>query len=757
MHALLLAAALAVASGAHPASVFPPARTLTGRVIDTTGTALADVRVRVLELGRGTTTDAEGQFTLAQLPSGTYEVAFSRIGYAPVVRRVTVASEDVNLDVSMRPSAVELPEVQVTASPNATTALTSPQPTSVLAGDNLRVAQAPSLGETINGLAGVHSINEGPAIGKPVIRGLTSSRVLVLDNGQRIETQGWGDEHSPNIETADAERIEVIRGPASVLYGSDALGGVVNVVRRDLPDALDRAPFAQGQVSAAYSTNNREPGGTTRLEGATGGLGFRTSLTGRTSDDFRTPLGPVFNTGNRAVAGDASLGYRGGWGSVRADVSYRDEKPQLHDDAVATPLQRIGDTRAGVSANLPIGASRLELITGFERNRRREFEAADADEVASGLLATSYKGDARFHHAPLGRVSGLVGIQTFFDDFTVSGADQHLIPSNKTRSVGIYAFEQLELSRWTLSFGGRYDYRHLAVAEDPAPPVGTGTAAQTLTYNSVVGNFGALFHVSEPVALVLNVGRGFRAPQPIELFANGVHEGTIEYNVGNPALRNETSINTDLAVRVQSGRVNLELGGFANFINNYIYFRPTGTFDSPSGGFEDPCSDPDNFSCFQKFQAVQGDARLTGVEFSAEYHPTTYLHLSGTADYTRGQNRSTDQPLPLVPAFRATYAVRFEGKGNDVVLSPYVSVGGESNARQTRLDPNDVAPAGYTLANVGAGVALATGPRMVHVDVSLRNAFDKKYQSFLSRYKFAADPLVLDPGRNLTVRVSTDF
>ena len=760
MLTLLLAAALAVAPRpSHLAAApTPTPAELTGIVTDTTtGTPLADVRVHILELGRGTTTDAAGKFVLPELPSGTYGVAFSRIGYAPLVRRVTIGAGSMTLAVSMRPTAVELPEVQVTATPNVTTALTSPQPTSILDHADLRVAQAPSLGETISGLAGVHSINEGPGIGKPVIRGLSSNRVLVLDNGQRIETQGWGDEHSPNIETADAERIEVIRGPASVLYGSDALGGVVNVVKRDLPDAIGRDPLLRGSLSAAYSTNNRQPDGTAQIEGAAGGLGFRTSLSGRTSDDFGTPLGDVFNSGNRAVSGDGSVGYRGSWGSVRGDLTYRDEKLELHDDATATPFQRIGDTRAGVSANLPIGASRLEVSTGFERNRRREFEEAGAGEVASGLLANSYRGDVRFHHAPLGRLSGLVGVQTFFDDFTVSGTDQHLVPSNRAANVGVYAFEQLELDRWTLSFGGRYDYRRLNVTADPLPPIGTGTPAQTRTYHSVTGNFGALFHVSEPVALVLNVGRGYRAPQAIELFANGVHEGTIQYDVGNPELDNETSVNTDLALRVQSGRVSLELGGFANYINNYIYFRPTGTFDSPSGGPEDPCSDPEQFSCFQKFQAVQGDARLTGFEFSAEYHPTSYLHLSGTADYTRGQNRSTDQPLPLVPPFRATYGARFEGKGNRFFLSPYVSVGGETNARQTKLDPDDIAPAGYTLANAGAGVGLATGPRVINIDVTLRNAFDKNYQSFLSRYKFATDPIVLDPGRNVTVRVSTEF
>ena len=561
MLTLLLAAALAVAARpSHPAAP-APAAVLTGTVTDTAGTPLADVRVHVPELGTRNDHRRGGQVHAARTAVGHLRGRLLPHRLCPTRPPVTIGAEDVTLAVSMRPSAVELPEVQVTASPNVTTALTSPQPTSILDHDQLRVAQAPSLGETINGLVGVHSINEGPAIGKPVIRGLSSSRVLVLDNGQRIETQGWGDEHSPNIETADAERIEVIRGPASVLYGSDALGGVVNVVKRDLPDAIGRDPLFRGALSAAYSTNNQQPDGTAQVEGATGGLGFRASVTGRMSDDFTTPVGDVFNTGNSAVAGNGSVGYRGSWGSVRGDFVYRDEKPELHDDATATPFQRIGDTRAGVSANLPIGQSRLEVITGFERNRRREFEEAGAEEVASGLLANSFKADARFHHAPLGRLNGLVGVQTFFDDFTVSGADQHLIPSNQARNVGVYAFEQLDVDRWTLSFGARYDYRHLDVTADPPPPIGTGTPAQTRTYSSVVGNFGALFHVSEPVALVLNVGRGFRAPQPIELFANGVHEGTIQYNVGNPELKNETSINTDLALRVQSGRVSAELGG----------------------------------------------------------------------------------------------------------------------------------------------------------------------------------------------------
>ena len=256
---------------------------------------------------------------------------------------------------------------------------------------------------------------------------------------------------------------------------------------------------------------------------------------------------------------------------------------------------------------------------------------------------------------------------------------------------------------------------------------------------------------------MLNVGRGFRAPQPIELFANGVHEGTIQYNVGNPDLKNETSINTDLAVRVQSGTGERRARRVRQ-LHQQLHLLPADRdVRLAVGRAGRSVLGSRQLLLLPEVPGGQGDARLTGFEFSAEYHPTPYLHLSGTADYTRGQNRSVDQPLPLVPPFRATYGARFEGKGNGTFLNPYVSVGGETNAQQTKLDPDDFAPAGYTLANAGAGVGLTAGARVVNIDVTLRNVFDKEYQNFLSRYKFATDPIVLDPGRNLTMRISTDF
>lgn len=740
MHTLFLAAAVlaAIPGPTHAEPSAPPTRSLTGRVTDPGGRPLYQARVTVLEANRTTTTDLEGHFTVSDLPSGTYGVSVSAIGYAPQVRRVTLADEDVTLEVSLKPSMVELPDLQVTAAPVATTSLTSPQPVSVLGGSDLQSSRSATLGETVSALPGVRSLSTGGGVGKPVIRGLSSNRVLVLADGERVESQQWGDEHGPQIEAGEADRIEVIRGPASVLYGSDALGGVINVVSAPLPDALGRDAFLGGRAVASYSTNNDQPDGTLAVEGASGGLGFRGSFTGRTGGDVRTPAGELFNSGLWTVNGSGTVGYRGGWGLVSATYVRRDERVEIHENPAeepdATPFQRIGDDRMHVSASLPVGASHLDLDVGAGRNRRREFEEEGATEVALGLLSRTYSADIRLHHAPVGRMAGIVGISGLRNSFEKFG-EETLVPDNAYNNLGVYAFEQAELGRWNLSLGARYDYRRLTVQDDAE----LGVTAQRRSYNSVTGNLGALYRVAEPVALVFNLGRGYRAPTAFDLFSNGVHEGTVRFERGDPTLKNETSVNADVAVRVQTSELSAELGGFANYIDNFIFPDPTGELDPESG--------------LQIFDLTQGNARLTGFEAAVEYHATEWLHLRGTADYTRGQNRSTDSPLPFIPPFRATYSVKLEGGDQGRFQHPYLSIGGESNTRQTKLDPEDFAPAGYTLVNVGAGLVLPLGARAMALDLQLRNAFDQRYASFLSRYKTYA----FDAGRNFVVRLSAEL
>jgi len=227
----------------------------------------------------------------------------------------------------------------------------------------------------------------------------------------------------------------------------------------------------------------------------------------------------------------------------------------------------------------------------------------------------------------------------------------------------------------------------------------------------------------------------------------------VAFEHGNPNLTTEKSLNTDLALRVQSARLALEVGGFVNLIQDYIYTFPTGAIDPGSG--------------FPIFDATQGDARLTGLETSVQYHPTRSLHFQGTADYVQGQNTSTDQPLPNMPPFRATYTVRYEGVGSPGFQDPYLSIGGQSNAAQTRLDPAerqfyDQAFGGagyrstpYTLMNLGAGFGIPAGRKVVRFDFALRNALNTRYADYLSRIKTnAPDPGM---GRTLVARMATEF
>ena len=744
--ALALGALLVPSPPIEPDPAVP--QSITGQVMAGGGTPVPEARVVLVEAGRVVQTGPDGRYTLTGIPTGRYTLSVSAIGYAPQVRRVLVAATPLTADFTLKESLVELPPLQVTSTPTATDPLVSPQPTAVVDGENLHAAQAPSLGETLNQVAGVHSLSTGAGVGKPVIRGLTSNRVLVLDDGQRTETQQWGDEHGPNIETALADRIEVIRGPASVLYGSDALGGVVNVIPRPLLAAEPGRSVLHGEASASYSTNTRSPDGALLLEGASGTVGYRATLSGRSARDVRTPDYRLWNSGNRAGGGSLALGVRRGWGSLTGSYSGRWERIELTDeDPAATPLQRIATGRARLDGVFGLGASRLEVAAGYERNRRREFEDRAATDVALGLLSQNYTLDARLFHAPVGQMSGTLGVsglRTTFDKF----GEETLIPNTDVKAVGLYGFEQVHGGPWDLSFGARYDYRTLALRDTTIPGVDTDRS-----WHSFTGNLGLLYKLAEPAAVVLNVGRGFRAPSSFDLFANGVHEGTVAFERGNADLNTEKSLNTDLALRLQTTSAAVELGGFVNWVEDFIYTVPSGATDPGSG--------------FQIYDVTQGNARLEGLEFAGQVHPTRWLHLQGTADYVRGTNTSTGNPLPAIPPFRATWNARIEFQRGGPLGEPYLALGGEHNGRQTRLDPAEASffagafggagyqSEAYTLVNAGGGFSVGTGAGELHVDLLVRNLFDTAYANFLSRLKTNAENPGM--GRSVMLRLTTEF
>jgi iron complex outermembrane receptor protein len=449
---------------------------------------------------------------------------------------------------------------------------------------------------------------------------------------------------------------------------------------------------------------------------------------------MRTPLGRLDNTTNRALATEGAAGWRGAWGAVTARYAGRDERIEIFDDPVASPgytgYQRIATHRASAEATLPAGRARLQVNGGYEQNFRREFAAGDATRPDLGLFVRNWTGFAHLHHAPIGPVTGTIGVSALASDFANRG-DERLIPDSRTRTAGVYLFEQAERGRWRATAGARYDWRALATSGEPA----IGVPADRRTFGAATGSLGVLYRLTEPVALTANVARGFRAPAAPDLFANGFHEGTRAFERGDPSLGVETSLNTDLGVRVNAASLTGELTTFVNRVNGYIYLRPFG-----AGG-----------AVFDSLQVVQGDARLAGVEGRVAYRPVRPLILQLSGDYVRGQNLTAAVPLTFIPPLRVLYGARLERDGRGAFSAAYLSVQGETNARQTRLDPRDVGTPAYTLVHLGGGFT-HTGPRgPVTVDLLVRNALDTHYRSFLSRYKEFA----LGPGRAVVLRVST--
>ncbi len=573
-------------------------------------------------------------------------------------------------------------------------------------------------------------------IGKPVIRGLTNNRVVTLANGQRTETQQWGHDHSPNVESADAERLEVVKGPASVLYGSDALGGVVNVVRRPLPVAEPTQRIMRGRIATAWNSAALSPSLTLVGEGAApagaGSIGWRVSGTGRRALDLRTPAGLVSNTGNITGYAEGALGWNGARSDVTATGSLRDERIQIADDPITAPgytgRQQIRTLRGTIDANVRARGQRLQLQLGVEQNRRAEFGDERTTNVALGLLSRTASGFAHWHHTPVLGATGVVGLAVQDTRFTTFG-NETLIPDNSARALGVYVLEQRSVGDFALSAGARQDWRTLST---PGNRV-LALAATDRAFNATTGTVGAVYRPTSPLSVAVNVARGFRSPSASDLFANGFHEGTRAFEIGRAELRVESSVNVDAALRLRTSRVTGELTGYVNRIRDYIYLTPVGM---PGRALD-------------SLQIEQGNARLVGAELGTAITLTRTLSLQGTADMVHATNTSDNTALPFVPPPRAVLTMRWDEKAP----GRHASLSGEWNAKQTRTFRDDFAPASWSVLSASAGLSRLTPRGLVHLDVSVRNLFDTRYRDFMSRYKEFADAA----GRAFVLRLSADL
>jgi iron complex outermembrane recepter protein len=723
--------------------------TLLGEVVDAqTGQPVAGASVSLREGGRSELTRGDGTFVLARLAGGRYVVVAQRIGFAPAERVVDVApGQTARLRLELTTSAIQLPGLVVTGTGRARRADEVYRPTTVLGGSDLRRRLGSSLAATLADEPGMAQRFNGPAASQPVVRGLGGDRVLVLEDGLRTgDVATTGGDHAVAIEPLTAERIEVVRGPAGLLYGSNALGGVINVIRDEVPRT--RPARVSGTASLQMESVNR--GGTAggSLLVPVGSVVLRGEISGRTAADTRTPLGVLPATamdGHNAGFG-ASWIARDGF----AGVAVRDYAlgygvpgtfngqtiPGAHADGIRVELRRTAVRAQGGRSGGVGPFESVEVEGNYVRFQQDEIEQGGVVGTQFGqLLGTANLIARHRHEAGSILAEGAVGAFVIGRDLSVAGLSTGSRPADQVGIAG-YAFEELGFGPFRLQGGARYDWSRIT-------PRGRGTlpGVRTREFGALSGSLAALVEPRDGWTVGVSVARAFRTPAIEELFSDGPHLADHSYNIGNPELVPEVGLGADAFLRLTLPRLHGELSLFRNAISDYIYYQAV--IDPIT---QQPVRDP-RFGRWDVFQARQDNSVLLGGEGRLQWEALPRLVVEATGAHVRGSRRGDGEALPAIPPLRGTLGLRYDGARG------FVGASREVATAQERVGAFEIATPGYALWNAGAGVHWTLGGQLHTVTLQVRNAADQAWRDHLSRIRAVAP----QPGRNVQLLYRVAF
>ena len=775
-----------------------------GTVTGPDGAPLPGVQVSDPALQRGTTTGPDGRYRLDDLPVGDHTLEFRFVGYQTAVREVTLdAGETITVDVSLKTQVLETDGVTVTGTARARSTLRAPQDVDVMGTEDLQSGSSASLGALLqDNVDGVSSVQTGSQAGKPVLRGLSGNRVVLLKDGIAQEYYQYGVRHFPTTNASEAERVEVVRGASSILYGSDALGGAVNVISKPAPTTGVDAFEVGGAASTQYYTNNNERAVSLDLSAAQGNVGWRVGAERRIADNYHTPDASTFFDENPATGtfGDpkytgevpftnfeqwstyGQVGLQGAFGTLQLYGDYWSNAQNFLLPDGGTP----GDTpfpARGQGQNLAHSNVVLKgniVADGFVFKPRLSWQRSLRQSGAPGttlgnirddgglggfdypldLKTDIYTGRLEVAHPTIGALSGTIGAEVQHQDADTRGPAE-LQPSARTWNTGVFLFEDLDLDPVTVSFGSRLDVRTVEAAPNQRT---TDSDQLDNTYTTLSGAVGASYAFGDGLAIATNLSSGFRAPSVFELYASGVHGGVAAFQVGNPDLEPERSYSADLSFRVRRDQVTAEVTGYVNAIQNYIYLENTDRERVVSNG--------DTLSVFV---ANQTEALIPGIEATVETSPLPWLKVGGSAavlDGTGdglGADEGDDGELPLLPANTVSGFVRWVPADTGPLTNPQVELSLKRALDKdaagrfepfSQFDEGFGPPFGtastraYSVVNVEARTTLALGlGAPLTVSVGVDNLLDETYRDFLDTYKGYA----LSPGRDVQLSLSTSF
>lgn len=767
-------------TAARPALAAPP---LVGVVRDSGGAPLANVQVVIASLGRGTTTDERGAFEFRGLAAGRYHLDALLIGYRRADLDVVVPASgpDVRITVVMRRTALQLQNVVVTATPVGADPLRLTQSTISLSGKELARNLGSSVAQTLSNEPGMAMRFNGPAANVPVIRGLSGERILVLQDGNRAgDLSSAAADHGLSIDPLVSNRIEVVRGPASLLYGTNALGGVVNVISNDIPNEIPTHTdgFASTNLESVNPGGALAAGLTAPLAGP---FAFNVRGSFRSTTNLYEGGGTrLDNSYNRNQNGLAALGYVGD--KVHAGLAYSTynfnyglpfapgDNPS-HIEGVRNEVKG----RADLSFENPY-VDHVRIDGTAQWYHHSEIQSDGVVGTRFGLHTQTLNTTARTHFGPL---DGAIGVQGLFRQYQTVGAEA-LTPAANTVNGGLFVYQELPLTgeRDTtvgavhgndehgrgirLQFGGRADAFQLKTVASDLPKFG---AARTRSFDNFSGSLGLSFPLAERTTFGVSAARSFRAPSVEELYSSAYHAALGTYDVGNPNLKAETNQGFDGVLRTQRGRVDAQLSGYYNRIAGYITPNVVGSVDPETGVA------PTEGRGVPLNVYTQRDARLYGTEGRIEVEAAPHLVIGTTGDLVRGNfTAGVRSPLPYLPPARLGANARYDDSRYSLSAElrhafaqtrtsqascATGTIGGVSGSGNTQDGTPclDVPTSAYTLLNLSAGVTLYRGALLHSLTLRADNLLDQRYVDATSRIKYFA----YNPGRNVALVYRVQF
>lgn len=719
--------------------------TLRGRVTFENGERIVDnATVTIVQFNRTATTDENGNYVFENVPAGTYDVAVRLIRFPERIERVTINGAT-SLDLQLQFATVR-ENVTVTASSTAETIEEAIRPTSVIGSIALTERAHTSIGEALEYEPGVAKRSFGPGTSRPVIRGFDGDRVLILSDNLSVGSLGsQSGDHGEPVNVVDLERVEIVRGPGTLLYGSNAIGGVVNAISNN--DTKPNDP--RGFMTVYGGTTNRQAGGAAGFETLLGkNFTLFASGGGNRTGDYLTPIGRVGNSKSRSFNGTAGLGYYAGRGYFKVSANY-DQR------LYGVPFAGLFEAGGGVGAsavgiipeqdetidvqmrrqNFRFNSALRDLTNRFFQGAQAYIEYSDYQhkELEGAEVGTVFNNDQFAYRGVIeqrrhGKFSGRFGVQGLTRDYETIGAEA-LAPPVKHHNLAAFALEEIGFERLVLQFGGRVESNRYRPASSIDGEAREGIRNRNFT--GVSGAVGARYRLFDGANLVFNYQHSYRAPSLEELYNFGAHIGTLTFEVGRADLQRERANTFDGGFRYGARRVQLSANAFYYDIKDYVFLAPTGETEDnlPVGLYS------------------QADARYYGTEIGANFAVIpNRLNLDGSFDYVDARIKD-GLPLPRIPPARGRIGVEFLAGG--FRLQPEAIFA----SSQEDLFVNETRTAGYTIYNLRGSYTIPQ-EHFAHVlTVNAFNLSDKLYRNHVSFIKDLAPEI----GRGVRIAYTLRF